>query len=710
MNSNWRLPRAAEPLRGPKTALALGVTFCGLVLIIRAFCRDSLGNTSFWPPDAALVVAWLVLPCRLSLAVIGACLAINIGVNLLNYSSVFDIVETALCNALLSVLVATLTRRFCGAAADLSRFRRFAAFSVIAIMSAAFEATAGVLAELLFTGAPLNFSEWAQWTLDDSLGLIIATPAILMLLKSRRKGVMQSKSLLEPCLLLTLTASVTFVVFLFGRSPAFLLVYPLLILVAFRSGPAWVLVSVTTVSLVASAFTARGLGPLTYLSSRDPFLLQTAIQVFLISLFLCTIPANHVIGERSRTAKRLAVLNDAARAARRDAVIANAAKSEFIANISHEIRTPLNGMLGMTQALALTDLSQLQVSRVDVIRASGEVLLGLLNDVLDFSKIEAGKLEFEATAFDVERLLQVVHDIFAPLAEAKGLAFPLQIAPEVKGYFHGDPTRIRQIISNLVSNAVKFTEQGTITIAARLADGALTVDVIDTGIGIPEDKLTKLFGKFEQVDASTTRRFGGTGLGLSISLDLARLMGAAVEVQSVLGTGSTFSMHLPLVAASPEALAAMRANEQTPDGGASKRCPARLRILAAEDNQINQLVLKTLLEHLDLHPIFVGNGAEALETWRAGAFDLILMDMQMPVMDGMSATRAIRREEEASGRPRTPIVAFTADVMAHQIAKYRAAEIDGVLAKPIQFEELVNTIDAVLTGDGPDALDLSQSA
>jgi signal transduction histidine kinase/CheY-like chemotaxis protein len=676
----------------------LAATFCILTLIIRLFCKDSTGNSPFWPANGALVVACLVLPRRLSLGVIGACLAANTAINSAFGYSLFDTFGFAILNSVLSVLTATLIRRFCGAATDLSRFHRFAAFCAIAVASAAFEAGLGELADTLFAAAPTSVGDWAQWTLDDSLGLIISTPAILLILKGKRNVTILSNGLWERLALLGLTTGVTVAAFLSPRSPAFLLVYPLLVLVAFRSGPAWVLGSVMAVSLLASAFTAHGLGPLSYLSPNRPVLMEGAIQTFLISLFLCAIPANNVIGERNRTARRLAALHDAARAARRDAVIANAAKSQFIANISHEIRTPLNGVLGMTQALAVTDLSELQRSRLDVIHSSGEVLLGLLNDVLDFSKIEAGKLELESAVFDVEALLHEVHDTFAPLADAKALTISLQIAPDLQRYVYGDAARVRQIVSNLVSNAVKFTERGSVTLVARMADSVLIVEVIDTGIGIPEDKLGKLFGKFEQVDASTTRRFGGTGLGLSISLDLARLMGGEVKVQSRLGAGSTFSVHLPVTAA-PQEAPALQADAPYPVDSLADASQGAVKILAAEDNKTNQLVLKTLLGELGLEPVIVENGLEALEAWRAGAFDLILMDMQMPVMDGRTATQALRAEETKSARPRTPIIALTADVMAHQIASYRAVGIDNVVGKPIEFQKLIEAMNAALSGE-----------
>ncbi len=251
---------------------------------------------------------------------------------------------------------------------------------------------------------------------------------------------------------------------------------------------------------------------------------------------------------------------------------------------------------------------------------------------------------------------------------------------------------MRQIVSNLVSNALKFTQAGEVGVVVGSGDGGVVISVRDSGIGIPEEKLPKLFGQFEQVDASTTRRFGGTGLGLSICHELCRLMGGRIVVESVFGSGSMFTVHLPLIkvegpgATLGQAIALDADEAPAPDGA--------LRVLAAEDNKTNQLVLTALLEHMGVRPVLVENGARAVDTWRSAPFDLVLMDMQMPVMDGLTAIRAIRAAEALSSRPRSRIVALTADVMTHHLDEYRQAGVDAVVAKPIQFEELEQAIRA----------------
>jgi CheY-like chemotaxis protein/anti-sigma regulatory factor (Ser/Thr protein kinase) len=287
-----------------------------------------------------------------------------------------------------------------------------------------------------------------------------------------------------------------------------------------------------------------------------------------------------------------------------------------------------------------------------------------------------------------------VHDAFAGAAAAKALDFALVIEPAAQGRYRGDFARIRQILFNLLSNAVKFTETGRIGLHVAREGDRLVLTVEDTGIGIPADRLPRLFNKFEQADASTTRRFGGTGLGLAICRDLTALMGGEIDIESEEGAGSRFRLRLDLPRLGDEAPGEAAA----PADGAGLQDGAGLRVLAAEDNSVNSMVLRTLLQQIGLDPMIVGNGAEALAAWREHPWDVILMDVQMPVMDGPTATRRIRAEEAQSGRPRTPIVALTANAMSHQLDEYHAAGMDGLIAKPIRVEELFATLQAVLDG------------
>jgi signal transduction histidine kinase/CheY-like chemotaxis protein len=369
---------------------------------------------------------------------------------------------------------------------------------------------------------------------------------------------------------------------------------------------------------------------------------------------------------------------------------ANLAKSEFLATVSHEIRTPLNGVLGMVQAMSGDSLSSAQRERLDVIGQSGEVLLAILNDILDLAKIEAGKLELDEVEFDLEALASGVRTTFAPLAAGKGLHFTLEVESQLAGAYRGDSLRVRQILHNLISNALKFTGEGFVRARIESCDHGVRISVTDSGIGIAADRIERLFDKFVQADSSTTRQFGGTGLGLAISREFCLAMGGSIDAVSEPGRGSCFTVELPLAR-----IGDARSHE-APEPPAPVVADHTLRILAAEDNATNQMVLKTLLEQIGVSPTIVADGAQCVEAWQAEPWDLILMDVQMPVMDGPAAARAIRARETATGRARTPIIALTANAMAHQVADYRAAGMDGHVSKPIQVAKLFEAIEAAL--------------
>jgi signal transduction histidine kinase/ActR/RegA family two-component response regulator len=375
--------------------------------------------------------------------------------------------------------------------------------------------------------------------------------------------------------------------------------------------------------------------------------------------------------------------------ARDKAVAASQLKSAFLANMSHEIRTPLNGVLGMTQVMERHRLDPDQRDRLDLIRTSGEALLAILNDILDLSKIESGRLELEDSPFDIAETVAPACEAFATLARQKDVMFTLTIDPDAAGTWQGDALRLRQIVWNLVSNAVKFTANGEVTVKVSSVAGAMRIAVRDTGIGVSAERLPSLFGKFIQADSSTTRRFGGSGLGLSIANDLARLMGGEITAQSIEGQGSVFTLDAPLRRGRPSDRAAPR--------GGDRQAPAgRLRILAAEDNATNRLILAALLEPMDIDLVIAHDGVEALAAFKGGAFDVILMDAQMPNMDGPEATREIRKWEAVRHAARTPILALSANVMTHQIEEYMTAGMDGFIAKPIQVENLFAALDRVL--------------
>jgi CheY-like chemotaxis protein len=317
----------------------------------------------------------------------------------------------------------------------------------------------------------------------------------------------------------------------------------------------------------------------------------------------------------------------------------------------------------------------------------------LLNDLLDLAKIEAGRLELNQAPFELNALCDSARGVFEALAAQKNLDLEVEVETAAQGRYHGDAARIRQILFNLVSNAIKFSDRGRVRLSVGRDGEVIVISVSDHGVGISPENLSRLFGAYEQLGAATAQRYGGTGLGLSISRQLAVLMNGQITVDSRVGEGSTFHLRLALERLADEP----RRDEVSLAAGSSDGPERPLRLLAAEDNLVNQQVLRALLEPIGVDPVIVGDGAQALEAWREQDWDLILMDVQMPVMDGLAAARSIRAEEIERGRLATPIIALTADAMAHQIDACLRAGMGHFVAKPIRVDDLYATIDRALT-------------
>jgi signal transduction histidine kinase/CheY-like chemotaxis protein len=370
---------------------------------------------------------------------------------------------------------------------------------------------------------------------------------------------------------------------------------------------------------------------------------------------------------------------------------ANSAKSQFLANMSHEIRTPLNGVIGLAQVLAKTSLSTQQAEMLELIQSSGRTLQALLSDILDLARVESGRLELANEPFHLGRAVREAAQLHESSAEAKGLQFFVEIDDQTDRWIHGDIVRVKQILTNLVSNAVKFTQTGFVSLTVAPGpdrDGTPTLrfSIEDTGIGFDSKTRERLFSRFEQADGAITRRFGGSGLGLAISRQLAEMMGGDLDCESEPGGGSAFILTIPFSPAeAPDAVPGL-ALEPASDA------PPIVRVLLADDHPINRKLVEMILTGAHTELTSVENGAEAVQACRDRDFDIILMDMQMPVMDGLSATREIRLNEAVMGLGRTPIVMLTANALADHIASAEAAGADRHLAKPFDAAELLELI------------------
>ncbi|QUD86136.1 hybrid sensor histidine kinase/response regulator [Phenylobacterium montanum] len=404
-----------------------------------------------------------------------------------------------------------------------------------------------------------------------------------------------------------------------------------------------------------------------------------------VALGLAMVTRRTILAERRARLRSDALAHEAADASR--------AKTDFLAAMSHEIRNPLNALMGAAQLLSRDGLSGRQKARVDLVMRSGQALLAILNDLLDLSKIEAGHLELAPAPFALGELAEAARATYEALATGKALRFEVEAAQDYAGDFVGDLGRIRQILHNLISNAVKFTDRGQISVTLRGGPEGLVLSVADTGVGIEPESLARLFERFVQAEAGADRRHGGSGLGLAICRELAEAMGGRIAAESVLGQGSRFTVTLPLP------LVEHQADEASVEAPAAA-LDRPIRVLAAEDDPINRETLGALLEQIGAGVTLVEDGEAALAAFATGGFDLVLLDIQMPGLDGLGAARRIRALEQAEGRPRVPVLAVTANVMSHQLEAYGEAGIDGWVAKPVALAELLGAIVAMVEGRG----------
>jgi two-component system, sensor histidine kinase len=685
--------RPAQTVRSRALAAAFAAAYVALSLAAYAWTTATGGLALLWLCNGMLAGALLLLPTRsgIALCVIGVATDFSCAVAL-GHTPVRQAALIAALDCFEAVAAASLTRRFGGAALDTTRMRRLIAIIARAIAPATLLAgTLGAAMSVLTIGAPFG-ETWVAWAVGDFLGMSIALPATLLIVRFQRFGAspvgapkLQSLLIGGPCL-------ITLVCFAQSDVHGLIMLVPMAMLFeTFFASPAMVAITVILVAFISSGLTIAGYGPIAEDEASNMGRRILALELALSTVALSAWFATAMVAERDRARQIMERAVSFAQAARRKAAENTQAKSDFLANMSHEIRTPLNGVIALTEVLARTPLSHRQAEIVDLIRGSGETLQSLIGDILDTAKIEAGKVELESREIDLEAEVGAAALPLQARAEEKGLDFTIEVSEAAKGRYVTDALRIRQIVANLASNAVKFTEKGHVRIIVDRRLGAspdateqTILEVHDTGIGFDKATEQRLFKRFAQADSSVTRTYGGAGLGLGIVKSLTELLGGEVSVISTPGAGSVFTVKLPLLRAEPDVIAP--ADSAPVEELAASR---PMRILLAEDNPTNQRVASLILEPFGAELYFANNGLEAVDLFTTGSFDLVLMDMQMPQMDGLTATRRIRELEQATRRARTPVAMLSANAMEQHIRLAAAAGCDGHIAKPVTPTSLI---------------------
>ena len=671
--SDWK-----ARLRSIDTAMWIGMAVYTLLLVGRRTFLNVNSVAAIWPAAGAMAVAFLLARRSSWKWMLLIALVENVIAN-----SLAGFSARTLLSVPEAMMLAYMTRRFCPPSLNFAEPRTLVRFLVFAVIPTC---ALSALAMYVLPGQlPTSVGAAVSWFVGHALGAAIAIPTMVTLMRPRRFA-----SFRHPVWELGLSSLImaAYVALLFGEHSKLmpLLVFPMAMFIAFRYGP----VGASVVSVMMMTMALTRIYTNAFWPRINAFEEVEWVQLFVGMVFLTSLPAAGALASLRRTRRMLARRTETARLARRRADAAAHAKSEFLANMSHEIRTPLNGVIGLADALSRTPLAKEQQEMLGMILGSGRVLNGLLSDALDLSRADSGALKITPEPFDVREAIGGASYLFESIATENGVGFNVDFDLAHAGPVLGDALRIRQIVSNLISNAVKFTTAGKVEVDVRLTRltemaGELSVTVTDTGPGFDDAVKARLFNRFEQGDGRVARQFGGTGLGLAISRRLADMMDAVIDCEATPGVGACFTlrMTLPLLDCASPAPPQPTAFDIAPAPGED-----RLKVLLAEDHPVNQRVVQAILgDSFDL--TIVSDGQAAVDSFSVQSFDVILMDSQMPVMDGLSAIREIRLHELAYGLARTPIISLTADALPQQVQASLAAGADRHLAKPITASSLL---------------------
>lgn len=702
MQGRWRVFRHETGREAGPPAWTYVALFCAS-LLIGMWSAQRFGAVVMWPANGILLAAFLQLHRRKAIAVLAACLAINLATNVVRGDPMPFLWLNAVLNMVEVLVAGVLARRLCGAALDLRRPRRLLRFALGAVTPAVLLCTVIIvsLAGVLNVYSPgLYAFTFQRYFAMEALGLLSVTPPLLLL--ARRHRFRDANAVAGPketvALFSALTA-ISLIVFCQSSVPITYLIFPPLLLLVFRVSTTGSAIAVLLVTLIGGVATITGHGPVTLQRlavdaelAHVPTIVRqlNVFYGFLLTLIAVALPISTIVSERRRMIERLEARTRAAQIARRQAEDADAAKSRFLALMSHEMRTPLHGVVGYAEVLARRpDIAGDARHQLDQIQASGAALLTLVEDVLEVSR---GDAVVGQDVVDPADLLAQVAAASRDCAASKALPIHVRVLPGAEAPVVADHRRLRQILHRLVSNAVKFASAGRIDVTVG-REGPLTVfRVSDTGSGIDRALVPHLFEAFVQADDSISRTHVGAGLGLAVARRLTRAMGGQIALESTSPAGSTFVVRLPLTLADADAVPAVEADPEIAETGSA-------RVLVVDDHPTNREVARLMLAPLGCEIFEAADGVEAVEMASSAPFDLILMDVRMPRMDGLAATQAIRALHGAFSR--TPILAVTADAMPEDAARCLAAGMDGHVAKPLTHASLFAAIDAVMGANDP---------